>query len=152
MARAQRRAELARDLQADRVRRQHVLAGSAHRFTHGEYGGNQHCAGMPMHVGLHIVEIERVAEYAVDECRLRHGAGNGAAPDGGFLARAEIAHITQGDFGNLIHRAGKRAADGVDQRIARCVEHVGGDRSGGCIDDELCQALREHGKPPCGMS
>ena len=101
---AERDAELAADLEADGVGGENIPAGSARGLARGDDRRDQGRARVPVDARMDVVEIERVAGDAVGESRFGHRGRDGAPPDGGFPAPAQIGHVTQGDLADLIER------------------------------------------------
>ena len=71
--RVERHAETAGDLEADDDGGQKIFARGVHQFGRSEGGRHHRGAGMQRGIGMGIVEIERMAERAVEQGR-RHRA------------------------------------------------------------------------------
>lgn len=67
MAGTNRAAEFAGNFKAQRKCREHVGAGRAGGFAHGERGGSHGRAGMAAQARQAVVEVERVSGDAVGE-------------------------------------------------------------------------------------
>ena len=120
--RIERVAEPAAHFIAGDDRGQHLAAGSADHLADRERRRNHRRARMQRGIRMGIVEIERMAERAVEQCRNRRRPGFAVAEHGGFalaVERQRFQHLEQ-------RRRGFRVAprpDGAAEEIQR--QHLG---------------------------
>ena len=120
--RVERVAEPAADLIARDDRGQHVAARRADHLADGEGGRNHRRARMQRGIRVRIVEIEGMAERAVEQCRDRRRPGLAVAEHGGLalgVERERLQHLQ--DRGGRFRLAA--GPDGAAEEIQR--QHLG---------------------------
>src|SRR5260370_37355820 len=81
--------EPATDFIARDDRGEHVAAGGADQLADREGGRHHRRARMQRGIRMRIVEIERMAKRAVEQCGYRRRPGLAVAEHGGFAAAVE---------------------------------------------------------------
>src|SRR4051812_9401457 len=94
-----------------------------------------------------VVKIQRMARDAVGERSFGRRRADVAAPDRGFALAAHFLRPLRGELGRGLERAGQRAAERIDQCVARTGEHRCGNVLSANIDYKFCKAFGQHGVP-----
>ena len=120
--RVERIAEPAADFIAGDDRGQHIAAGGAGHLADRERGRHDRGAGMQRGIRMGIVEIERVAERAVEQRCDRRRPGLGVAEHGGLALAVELERFQH------LHQRGRRfrvaaRTDGAAEEVER--QHLG---------------------------
>src|SRR5262249_12073361 len=118
----ERIAEPAAHLIARDDRGEHVAAGGADHLAHSKGGRHHRRARMQGGIRMGVVEVERVAERAVEQRRHRRCPGLAGAEHGGLALRIELERLQH------LQQRGRRlrlvaGADGAAEEVER--QHLG---------------------------
>ncbi len=125
--RIERVAEPAADLIARDDRGQHVAARSAGEFADRERGRHHGRARMQRGIRMGVVEIQRMAERAVEQGRHRRRPGFAVAEHGGFAAAVErqrFQHLEQRGRGFRIAPGADGAAEKIQRQRLGALPHL----------------------------
>ena len=119
-------AELAADLDAQRVRFDERSSAHALAVQAGQHRGDDHGARVRRHHREHVVEVERVPESPVDERGHLGARGLPGPKDGGRAGFARRLHVAVERLGDLAAGAGQDHRESVGDRLLRFLHRGGG--------------------------
>ena len=125
--RIERVAEPAAHFIAGHDRGQHVAAGGADHFADRERGRHHRRARMQRGVRMGVVEIERMAERAVEQRCHRRASRSCIAEHGGFalaVERQRFQHLEQRRRGFRIAPRPDRAAEEIQRQHLGALQHL----------------------------
>ena len=125
--RIERVAEPAAHLVARHDRGQHVAAGSADHLADRERRWNHRRARMQRGIRMGVVEIQRMAERAVEQRGHRRRPGLAVAKHGGFalaVERQRFQHLEQRGRGFRIAPRPDRAAEKIQRQRLGAFQHL----------------------------